>query len=256
MLDTTNAQLTGSARFSEWNGMAEVYPKIEKALKRGNGWIIMCVALGADEVCSRLITRTDTMSVISGLVLVAALATITNPSQDVADVLKNGNAVLSAGTFQAMFWVASFITIMALFSTIMLGSLFAQTVRVCARDADRLNILACRDKMPMALDIVFTIGMFAFAGVIGLSMFPIFGATISGIYAIGLIMMNGVLIHVVNGLFFRSLGHPKHGWFDNKDKKFAAQMKFALQRLELMVQIDRDSENDGKEVIAFLDANA
>ena len=57
--------------FRRWHGMAAILPAIQEACGQGergkvNGWAVMALTLGVDEVCDRLSGGVDTISVIAG----------------------------------------------------------------------------------------------------------------------------------------------------------------------------------------------
>lgn len=236
--------------FRCWSGMAAVLPEIKAAVgadvnygkgsggkpPKLNGWAVMAVVLGTDEVCDRLISRLDTFSIIAGLMIVATIQLIASPSPDVTTFATVGGDGVSPETYRAAYITLTLLALICLFCTIIMSSLFTQTLRVATRDADRWRILLKRDKQPSMGDAMFTLGNIALAGAIGISLFPGFGVTNGIVFACVAVAVNGLFMHVFNFMLLLHLGHPVHGWYKHHTDEF--DLTIPLQQLEALARID------------------
>ena len=239
-----------AARYKEWSGIASVLPSLKQAVGilprengkvKVNGWVTMALVLGVDEVCDRMISRIDTFSIIAGLLIVSTMSLVATPSQQVTEYITDGSGFLSRDTFKILYMLLSLVSLVCLFITIIIGSMFTQTLRVTARNADRLRVLIKRDWLPSTCDIIFTIGNIALAALIGLSMLPVFGELFSGIFVVLSIFINGLCMHLFNLCFLLKLGHPVHGWKKEHPEEF--DLRILVEIMENLAQMDRENNS-------------
>ena len=106
--------------FRRWHGMASVLPEIKRAVgepyKKGrvNGWAVMAVTLGVDEVCSRLAAGVDTISVIAGLLIVATMALCASPSDLVVAFMKVGDGTIDPAVFRGLYMTMALVSLVRL----------------------------------------------------------------------------------------------------------------------------------------------
>jgi len=110
-----------AVEFRRWHGMALVLPEIKRAVgepyKKGkvNGWAVMAVTLGVDEVCSRLAAGVDTISVIAGLLIVATMALCASPSDQVVVFLKQGDGTIDPTVYRGLYMTMALVSLVRSF---------------------------------------------------------------------------------------------------------------------------------------------
>ena len=113
--------MEGKDAYRRWHGMASVLPDIQRAVgepyKKGkvNGWAVMAVTLGVDEVCSRLAAGVDTISVIAGLLIVATMALCASPSDQVVVFLKQGDGTIDPAVFHGLYMTMALVSLVRSF---------------------------------------------------------------------------------------------------------------------------------------------
>jgi len=109
--------MEGKDAYRRWHGMASVLPDIQRAVgepyKKGkvNGWAVMAVTLGVDEVCSRLAAGVDTISVIAGLLIVATMALCASPSDPVVAYMKVGDGTIDPTVFRGLYMTMALVSL-------------------------------------------------------------------------------------------------------------------------------------------------
>jgi hypothetical protein len=204
----------------------------------------MAAVVGVDEVCDRLTSGVDTISVIAGLLIVATMALCASPSDAAIAFLKLGDGTVDPAVFRALYMTMSLVSLVCLFVTIILGSLLKQALRVTARDADRWRVLLRRDWLPTLGNTIFTVGNVALAGLISLSMLPAFGVTFSVAFASIAIFVNGFCTHLFNLCLLLPIVHPVHGWRKHFPEEF--DLSLAMERLEALAAIDERARSGAK----------
>ena len=232
--------------FKEWHAMSLIFPLVKKAVLSVEGkavtvnsWAIAALTLGVDEVCDRLCASLDTFSLVSGLLIVATIAIVTAPTQTVIDVMKSGTEYIGANTFNILFTSAATLCLVTLFSTIILGCLFTQTLRVAARDADRWRIILQLHMFPTFIYTIFSIGNFAFGGLISLAILCFAGQMMSITIIVSVTVMCGVIPQILNVVMFLPVAHPNHGWLKHHPEEYK-EIHFAFSRLEALAKYDQE----------------
>jgi hypothetical protein len=221
-----------SIDFREWSGMAAIVPEAWDAVGFGdadgvNGWAVLALTVGINEVAARISSNLDTISLISGLLLASCVQLMFAPPSCVS---------YNASGFRYAFAGTMTLAITMFFSAIMFGSLFVNALNTSARDSDRLRLILRRSMGPTIVYTVFSIACFLLGWAMSLGMVCLYGAAIAAIFSIVITGVCGGVMHYINATFLVSECHVVHGWFVKHRSEFDLTLPF--QKLKELADID------------------
>ncbi|RLN58619.1 hypothetical protein BBJ29_009662 [Phytophthora kernoviae] len=205
-----------SIEFREWGGMAAIVAEAWDAIGFGdadgvNGWAVLALTVGINEVATRISSNLDTISLISGLLLASCVQLMFAPPSCVSD---------NASGFRYAFAGTMMLAITMFFSAIMFGSLFVNALNTSARGSDRWRLILRRSMGPTIVYIIFSIACFVLGWAMSLGMVCLYGAAIAAIFSIVIAGVYGCVMHCINVTFLVSECHVMHGWFVKHRSEF------------------------------------
>ena len=222
--------------FARWHGMSYIIEEIAEAVdvskvKNGaNGWAILSVVLGIDEVLKRLSDNLNLVVLVCGLLIGTSLSWTSNlPSQfeniDPYDHSHYGNIMIAFIAF-------GIAAVGCHFFCIIISIQFLQAVNTAARDADKWQMILELGFIPTVIYTTFIIGNFCVAISIGLSMTVIYGDTAGALSATALFSLCGIFLNWFNQKFFLQKSHVVHSWYKRRRHEYDIDFPFAsLQKL-------------------------
>ena len=230
-----------SNEFHKWHGMSVIADKISLAVDSANtgkgkvnGWAILSVVLGVDEVFRRLGDNLNLVVLVCGLLIGTSLSMASSQPSQFAGTDDQTNLKLQA-TWYISFAIAA---ICCHFFCIIISIQFLQAMNTCARDADKWRIILSLDWIPTVVYTVFILGNFAIASAIGISMAPIYGEAAGYCSAAVLILTCGIFLTILNRAYFLHEVHAAHGWYKTHNAEY--DIEIPLAEIEKLANFDRE----------------
>ena len=231
------AESSDSPPYHRWSGMSNVIDEIRDAVDfrktfKGhvNGWAIMAVVLGLDEVSHRL---SDNLNLV---VLVCAL--LISTSLTLAYTAPPTFTYSDSTDYHLKNCYIAFVTIAigCHFVCIVCATLYSQALNTCVRDADKWRLIIRTDYVPTVIYTVFTMGNMSITIEIAFAIqnyYDVGAYLFSGL----LILVCGALMHYVNAQHFIKQTHVVHGWYKRRKDEYDIQIPF--ERLERLVEYEQ-----------------
>ena len=232
------AESGDSPPYHRWSGMSNVIDEIRDAVDfdktfkgRVNGWAIMAVVLGVDEVSHRMSDNLNLVVLVCALLISTSLtlAYTAPPTFTYSDSIDN----------QLKNCYIAFVTIAigCHFTCIICASLYCQALNTFVRDADKWRLIIHTDYVPTLIYTVFTLGNMSITLEIAFaiqSYYDVGAYLFSGL----LIFVCGALMHYMNAQHFIKQSHVVHGWYKRRKDEYDIQIPFT--KLERLVEYEQN----------------
>ncbi|KAJ3392268.1 hypothetical protein HDU84_004533 [Entophlyctis sp. JEL0112] len=220
------------ARIDELSGMADFHDKLVEHFKESEsgyrGWVLLALIRGVDNVCDKLGSSLNTISIICGLLLSASIPLLLSPPTHIQNI--SPDSFQSAGY---LFFVTA--AIILHFTVIIFNSLIVNLLNTAARQADRLNILFNIHKFPTTSYALFTVGNVFLAAAIATSISVLYSTTVGVVMFLVIVFVCGTVMNLLNSFVFLKFGHVVHGW----KKKEPRVLDMAMAELQRRAELDR-----------------
>ena len=135
---------------------------------------------------------------------------------------------IEASVLKVLFVIFAAISVSCHFTVIVLASLFTSILRVSARHSDTWRIILNNGMLPSVVDAIITIGNFAIALLLGISIMPQYGIISGIVFGIVAVFCCGVIMHIYNSCWLHPSGHPVHGWLKLRYDEFDLTVPFGF----------------------------
>ena len=248
-------------KFKEYHGMSFVLPWIKEAvglnnrkeihvnrpMGKINGWAVLALINGVDDVCERMKSCTDTISIVCALLLSAALPLMLSPSTCLTD-----NTIVTK-TYAVILTVS----ITLYFTAILLSALLVSGTSASARDADKWRFILANSMLPTIIYTSFSFGCLLFGISIALGMYCVYGYGPSGFFLFSVLFVDGILVQIINKRFLIGESHAVHGWFKKYNSEFDLRIPFSeLEKIASFDQINHINTNNRSSFQVFSPVNS
>jgi hypothetical protein len=227
--------------YPRWQGMSSIIDDIGKAVhiegnKGGkiNGWAILCVVSGTEDVFRRLSENLNLVILVCSLLISTTLALAYNPPAQFV----GGDLSYAVYTQKYCYIGIVTLSISSHFTCIIMSSLFCQAMNTCARDVDRWRIILKCDYVPSLVYLLFTLGNFCVAISIMFAIIYVYDV-MAYVFAAFLIFTCGLLMHYFNYRYLIYESHAVHGWY----KKFSDEYDLSIPFSRLQDYATEDQKN-------------
>ena len=227
--------------FQQWHGMSSVIDDISEAVNarrdrtvtKVNGWCILAVVVGVDEVCKRLGDNLNFVVLVAGLLISTSLSLSTNMPVYISDNLDTGEW----DAFKTGFFCSFVLAITFHFLALIMALLFGQAINTCARATDKWRLILTHGAIPTFVYMIFSAGNLLMCMTIMFSMYGSYGA-VSYVFTL-LFFIVAVWVNIYNRVSLLYNSHVVHGWYQ---RRFDAEYDIRIPFLHLKKLAAYDKE--------------
>ena len=227
--------------FQHWHGMSSVIDDIAEAVNarrdrmvtKVNGWAILAVVLGVDEVCRRLGDNLNFVVLVAGLLISTSLSLSTNMPSYLSDNLDTNEW----DSFKTGFFCSFLSAISCHLLALVMALLFGQAINTCARATDKWRLILTHGGVPTFVYIIFSAGNLFMCLSITFSIYGSYGA-VSSVFTLAFFLI-AVWVNIYNRVSLLGNSHVVHGWFQ---KRFDEEYDIRIPFLHLKKLAAYDSE--------------
>jgi hypothetical protein len=220
--------------YCKWHGMSALVEKISEAVnaqhnksqKHVNGWAVLSVVIGIEEVCRRLTDNLNMVVLVASLLISTALSMAFSPPSNFAD--QSPNHELWSFEKAAFFFCVSS-SVFCYITAIILSLLMIQAINTCARDSDKWRLILRHDSVPTKIYVIFSMGNLSMATGISFGIENVYGGASYGLA--GMFFACALWVNVFNRQCLLRDSHVVHGWYNDRfDEDYDIRIPFSSIR--------------------------
>ena len=227
--------------FQKWHGMSSVIDEIavavnskrDRTVTNVNGWAVLAVVLGVDEVCKRLGDNLNFVVLVAGLLISTSLSLSTNMPVYISDNLDTSEW----DAFKTGFFCSVVLAITFHFLALIMALLFGQAINTCARATDQWRLILTHGAIPTFVYMIFSAGNLLMCMAIMFSMYGSYGP-VSYVFTL-LFFVVAVSVNIYNRVSLLYNSHVVHGWYQ---RRFDAEYDIRIPFLHLKKLAAYDKE--------------